>query len=41
MNMKKILYSVLAVAVVLLAPSCDESRLEIPQKGVTAIETFY
>ena len=41
MNMKKILYSVLAVAVVFFAASCDESRLDIPQKGVTAYETFY
>ncbi len=39
--MKKILYSVLAVAVVLFTASCDESRLEIPQKGVTTYETFY
>ena len=39
--MKKILYSVLAVAVVFFAASCDESRLDIPQKGVTAYETFY
>ena len=41
MTMKKILYSVLAVAVVFFAASCDESRLDIPQKGVTAYETFY
>ena len=41
MNMKKILFSVLAVAVVFFAASCDESRLDIPQKGVTAYETFY
>ena len=41
MNMKKIFYSVLAVAVVFCASSCDQSRLDIPQKGVTAYETFY
>ena len=41
MNMKKILYSVLAVATVFALASCDESRLDIPQKGVTAYETFY
>jgi len=39
--MKKILFSVLAVAVVVFAASCDESRLDIPQKGVSAYETFY
>ena len=39
--MKKILFSILAVAVVFFAASCDESRLDIPQKGVTAYETFY
>ena len=39
--MKKILFSVLAVAVVFFAASCDESRLDIPQKGVSAYETFY
>ena len=39
--MKKILYSVLAVAVIFCAASCDQSRLDIPQKGVTAYETFY
>jgi len=41
MNMKKILYSVLAVATLFSFASCDESRLDIPQKGVTAYETFY
>ena len=30
-----------AVAVLLLAASCNESHLDIPQKGVTAYETFY
>ena len=39
--MKKILYIVLAVAALFFAASCDESRLDIPQKGVTAYETFY
>lgn len=39
--MKKTLYSALAVAAVFAFYSCDESRLDIPQKGVTAIETFY
>ena len=41
MNMKKILFSVLAVATLFALASCDESRLDIPQKGVTAYETFY
>jgi len=39
--MKKTLYSLLAVSAVFAVTSCDESRLDIPQKGVTAIETFY
>ena len=39
--MKKILYAVSAVAILFFAASCDESRLDIPQKGVTAYETFY
>ena len=41
MNMKKILYAISSVAVLFFAASCDESRLDIPQKGVTAYETFY
>ena len=41
MNMKKILYAISAVAILLFAASCDESRLDIPQKGVTSIDTFY
>jgi len=39
--MKKVLYSVLAIAALFIASSCDESRLDIPQKGVVAIESFY
>ena len=39
--MKKTLYSFIAVSAVFALVSCDESRLDIPQKGVTAIETFY
>ena len=38
--MKKIVYSVLAIAALLMGVSC-EKNLDIPQKGVTAIETFY
>jgi len=38
--MKKIVYSVLAFAALMLGVSC-EKNLDIPQKGVTAIETFY
>ena len=38
--MKKIVYSILAIAALFMGVSC-ESRLDIPQKGVTAIETFY
>ena len=41
MNMKKIFYSILAVATLFSFTSCDQSRLDIPQKGVTAYETFY
>ena len=41
MNMKKIIYAISAVAVLFFAASCNESRLDIPQKGVTAYETFY
>jgi hypothetical protein len=39
--MKKIVYSVLAVAALFITASCDQSRLDIPQKGVDAYETFY
>ena len=39
--MKKTLYSIFAVAAVFATSSCDQSRLDIPQKGVTAYETFY
>ena len=38
--MKKIVYSVLAIAALMTVASC-EKYLDIPQKGVTAIETFY
>jgi hypothetical protein len=38
--MKKILYSVLAVAALFSAVSC-EKNLDIPQKGVSAYESFY
>lgn len=38
--MKKSLYSILAVAAILACTGC-ESRLDIEQKGVTAIENFY
>ena len=38
--MKKIVYSVLAFAALMTGVSC-EKNLDIPQKGVTAIETFY
>ena len=38
--MKKILFSVLAVATLFAAVSC-EKNLDIPQKGVSAYETFY
>ena len=38
--MKKIVYSVLAFAALMMGVSC-EKYLEIPQKGVTAIENFY
>ena len=39
--MKKLVYSVLAVAALFITTSCDQSRLDIPQKGVDAYETFY
>jgi len=38
--MKKILYSVLAVAALFSAVSC-EKNLDIPQKGVVSIDSFY
>ena len=38
--MKKIVYSILAVAALFAAVSC-EKNLDIPQKGVSAYETFY
>ena len=38
--MKKIVYSVLAFAALMMGVSC-EKNLDIPQKGVTAIENFY
>ena len=38
--MKKIVYSVLAIAALMTVASC-EKYLDIPQKGVTAIENFY
>ena len=38
--MKKIVYSVLAFAALMPGVSC-EKNLDIPQKGVTAIENFY
>ena len=38
--MKKIFYSVLAVAALFTAVSC-EKNLDIPQKGVSAYESFY
>ena len=38
--MKKLVYSILAVAALFAAVSC-EKNLDIPQKGVTAYETFY
>ena len=39
-NMKKLVYSVLAIAALFAAVSC-EKNLDIPQKGVVAIESFY
>ena len=39
--MKKIVYSILAIGALFTAVSCNESLLEIPQKGVVAIEDFY
>jgi hypothetical protein len=38
--MKKIVYSILAVAALFAAVSC-EKNLDIPQKGVVSIESFY
>ncbi len=38
--MKKIVYSILAIAALFMGVSC-EKNLDIPQKGVTAIENFY
>ena len=38
--MKKIVYSVLAIAALFMGVSC-EKNLDIPQKGVVAYETFY
>ena len=38
--MKKIVYSVLAIAALMLAASC-EKNLDIPQKGVTTYDNFY
>ena len=38
--MKKILYSIIAIAALFVTASCVE-KLDIPQKGVTAIENFY
>lgn len=38
--MKKIVYSILAIAALFTAVSC-EKNLDIPQKGVVAIENFY
>ncbi len=38
--MKKIVYSILAIAALFTAVSC-EKNLDIPQKGVVAIEDFY
>ena len=40
MNMKKIIYSILAIAAIFATASC-EKNLEIPQKGVVSEETFY
>lgn len=39
--MKKLFYIVLAISAMLVSASCNEARLDIPQKGVTAIENFY
>ena len=38
--MKKLVYSILAVAALFAAASC-EKNLDIPQKGVTSYESFY
>lgn len=40
-NMKKYLLMLPAVAMAAVFTGCDEDELNIPQKGVTAIETFY
>ena len=40
MNMKKIIYSILAIAAIFATASC-EKNLDIPQKGVIATENFY
>ena len=40
MNMKKIIYSILAIAAIFATASC-EKNLDIPQKGVIPEETFY
>ena len=39
--MKKIFYSIVAVAALFTVASCSQDRLEIPQKGVTPYESFY
>lgn len=39
--MKKILFPILACALGLISASCSQSRLEIPQKGVIPMESFY
>lgn len=39
--MKRIIYTILAASAVFATSSCDQSRLDIPQKGVSAYETFY
>lgn len=40
MNMKKIIYSILAIAAIFATASC-EKNLDIPQKGVVSAQTFY
>ena len=40
LNMKKIVISILAIAALFAAVSC-EKNLDIPQKGVVPIESFY
>ena len=39
--MKKYIIAIVATLVALTAVSCDQSRLDIPQKGVTSEEDFY